>query len=232
MPIRIALVGDYKPEVTAHQAIPRALDLAGARLGVEVRPTWIATETLEVELEHRLGGFDAVWCVPATPYTSAAGALAAIRFAREQRRPFLGTCGGFQHALIEYARNVLHEERADHAESNPAAAMPVIAPLACALVEKTGRIRLLVGTLARSLYAEAETVEGYHCSYGFNPRYRSLFAGGPFCITGVDSEGDPRVMELRGHPFYMTTLFQPERSAFRGVAHPLITAFVRAAAGL
>ncbi len=80
--------------------------------------------------------------MPASPYASADGAFAAIRFARENARPFLGTCGGFQHAVIEYARNVIGITDADHAETNPGADMPLIAPLACSLVEVSQTLTL------------------------------------------------------------------------------------------
>ncbi|HEY9516209.1 MAG TPA: hypothetical protein VIQ74_11065, partial [Gemmatimonadaceae bacterium] len=94
--LHIALVGDYDPAVTAHQAIPRALALAAERLGVDVEQHWLPTDA--VDADDPLAGVDAVWCVPASPYRSADGALRAIRAARESGRPFLGTCAGFQHA--------------------------------------------------------------------------------------------------------------------------------------
>ena len=125
--IRIGLIGDYNPAVTAHQAIPRALALTGDTLRVPIDHEWIPTE--EIHDAARLSGFDGLWCVPASPYRSMEGALRAIRFAREQGRPFLGTCGGFQHAIIEYARNVLGWADAEHAETAPNAARPVITPL-------------------------------------------------------------------------------------------------------
>jgi CTP synthase len=118
MPLNIALVGDYSPAVTAHCAIPRALELACGAISAEVRWQWIATRDLR-DAPRDLVGFTAVWVVPGSPYDHTAGALAAIRFARETRRPFLGTCGGFQHALIEFARNVAGLTTADHAETNP-----------------------------------------------------------------------------------------------------------------
>src|SRR5205809_607084 len=77
--------------------------------------------------------FHGIWCVPGSPYRSMDGALRANRFARENGRPFLGTCGGFQHAIIESLRNVAGLKHADHAESNPDAKMPVIVRLACSL---------------------------------------------------------------------------------------------------
>jgi CTP synthase (UTP-ammonia lyase) len=102
--ISIGLIGDFNAAVLAHQAIPRALGLAGEVTGTSLCHEWVPTQ--EIRDESGLREFDGFWCVPASPYGSMDGALRAIRFAREQGRPFLGTCGGFQHTIIEYARNV------------------------------------------------------------------------------------------------------------------------------
>lgn len=80
----------------------RALELARPAAAAKVTWSWISTTTIH-DSSHDLADFAAVWVVPASPYASIDGALAAIRFARETGRPFLGTCGGFQHALIEFA---------------------------------------------------------------------------------------------------------------------------------
>src|SRR2546430_8796903 len=94
----LALVGDYSPKVIAHQAIPRALELARAAVQADLAWRWVLTRDLR-NPSRDLAEFAAVWVVPASPYENTAGALDAIRFARETRRPFLGTCGGFQHAV-------------------------------------------------------------------------------------------------------------------------------------
>jgi CTP synthase (UTP-ammonia lyase) len=227
--IRIALVGDYSPEVTAHVAIPRALALAAEALECDPAPDWIATPELAWGVEQRLAPYHAVWCVPASPYASMDGALNAIRFARDTGRSFLGTCGGCQHALIEYARGALGLADADHAESNPDAALQLITPLDCALREAHDRIKLLEGTRIRAIYGRDKIVEGYNCSYGLNPAFRALLEASPLRVSGVDDAGDVRVVELDGHPFFVATLFQPERSALTGAAHPLIAAYLRAA---
>ncbi|MDC6726112.1 glutamine amidotransferase-related protein, partial [Leclercia adecarboxylata] len=99
--LHLALHGDYNPDVTAHQAIPMALQQAADALGLSVHVQWLATDTLTST--SALSDFDGFWCVPGSPYRDVDGALRAIRFAREQGRPFLGTCGGFQHAVLEYA---------------------------------------------------------------------------------------------------------------------------------
>ena len=144
--------------------------------------------------------------------------------------PFLGTCGGSQHVLIEYARNVLGIPEADHAESNPDAKLPVIAPLPCALREVEARIHLKPGSRAQTIYGCDGISEPFNCGFGLNPELEQLFHNSKMKITGVADGGAARVIELNDHPFFIATLFQPERSAFKGVSHPMIAAFVKAAA--
>ena len=228
--VRIGLIGDFNAAVIAHQAIPGALALAGESQGVSCEPAWLPKPSLENANQDQLRHFQGLWCVPASPYASTSGALSAIRFAREGRIPFLGTCGGFQHALMEFAANVLHLP-ADHAELAPNAAAPLISLLACSLVEKTGAITFVKDSRLRSIYGVASAEEGYHCRFGLNPKHEAQLQAGGLRISARDSAGEVRAVELADHPFFLATLFQPERSALTGRAHPLITAFVRAAAG-
>jgi CTP synthase (UTP-ammonia lyase) len=224
--ISIGLIGDYDAAVLAHRAIPRALELAGDALGAPVHYEWVPTQ--EIQDASRVSGFDDLWCVPASPYRSMEGALRAIRFAREQGLPFLGTCGGFQHAILEYARHVLGWADAEHAETKPNAARPVITPLTCALVEKTDTIRFRQGSILAAAYGCLEATEGYHCSYGINPAFMSALVSGPLRVSAEDRTGEVRAVELEGHPFFVATLFQPERAALIGKTPPLVAAFVRA----
>jgi CTP synthase (UTP-ammonia lyase) len=227
MTAHIALVGDYDATVPAHQAIPRALALAQEALHAPIEFRWLPTETIDSDAQ--LAPFDAIWCVPASPYRSMDGALRAIRFARTRPRPFLGTCGGFQHAVVEYARGVLGWADADHAESSPDAARPVIAPLACSLVEVTDRVRLRPGSRIAAAYGANEAEEGYRCRYGLNPQFRETLVSGPLRAAAEDDAGDLRAIELDTHPFFVATLFQPERAALKGRLPPLVKAFANAA---
>ena len=228
-PIRIALIGDYDPQVTAHQAIPVALEMAAEHSGLNVQWQWLATD--EIHAGTPLHPFDGFWCVPASPYRNMDGALLAIRFAREQRRPFLGTCGGFQHAVLEYARNVLGWSDAEHGETAPDAARALLTPLSCALVEAVDSIHLAEGSLIAQAYESAEIREGYRCRYGVNPQFEGELLKHELHAVGHDSEQGLRAVELSGHPFFVATLFQPERAALGGVLPPLVGAFVEACAG-
>jgi CTP synthase (UTP-ammonia lyase) len=155
--LRIALVGDYNPDVIAHQAIPLAIDDAAAVLELTADYDWLATT--ELTSPEDLVGYDAIWLVPASPYKNAEAAFIAARYARENSVPFLGTCGGFQHALIEYARNVLGWDDAGHAETDTEGTM-VIAPLTCSLVEKTDAIELRNNTLIAKAYGKPRLRKG------------------------------------------------------------------------
>jgi CTP synthase (UTP-ammonia lyase) len=227
---RIALVGDYSPSVKAHQAIPRALALAGQTGAPECLWEWLNTSTLDGDVVRRLEPFQGIWCVPGSPYANAGGALAAIRFARTTGRAFLGTCGGFQHALLEYAEATWGVAHPAHAEEDAGAMDPVISPLACTLVEQSGDIVITEGSRLARIYGTERATEGYHCSYGLNPTFADRLTAGPLRATARDLAGDVRAVELDGHPFFIATLFQPERSALANHPHPLIRAFAMAAA--
>lgn len=225
--IRVGLIGDFDPDVIAHQAIPPALALAGVAAGVPVTHHWIPTESIVAP--DVMEPFDALWCVPASPYRSMDGALHAIRYAREQQRPFLGTCGGFQHAVVEYARNVLGWADADHAETAPDAGRTVIAPLACSLVEVSDAVCFTPGSRLALAYGAEGAQEGYHCNYGLNPRFGTELTRGPLRATSHDAAGEVRGVELDGHRFFVATLFQPERAALHGIVPPIVRALVEAA---
>jgi CTP synthase (UTP-ammonia lyase) len=228
--IRIGLIGDHDSTVTAHRAIPRALALAATDARVDLDAEWVHTSTIPDAPGDTLARYDGIWCVPASPYANTDGALRAIRYARERGIPFLGTCGGFQHAVLELARTVLGRAAAAHAEIQPEASDVVVTPLRCALVETTGLVRLVEGSRAASLCVGGELHEEYHCSYGLNPEYEEALDSVGLRVSGRDPSGEARVVELDRHPFYLATLFQPERAALRGERHPLVRGFVDAAA--
>jgi CTP synthase (UTP-ammonia lyase) len=226
---RVALIGDYHPSVIAHQAIPPALQLAALASGVEVEPVWTHTSSIAGR-DSEFADFDGIWCVPASPYAHEDGAFAAIRFAREHGVPFLGTCAGFQHAIIEYARNVCGIQSAGHQESRPDALQLVITRLSCSLVEQTEELLLAPSGIVRRAYGVERITEGYHCNFGLNPEFEPLLLANGFQVAARDLGGHLRGMELTTHPFFVATLFQHERRALRGEPSPIVNAFVNAMA--
>jgi CTP synthase (UTP-ammonia lyase) len=227
-PARIALVGDRSAVVRAHARIPRVLDTIARQGGPEIEAVWLPTES--VVDAFAAAGFDGIWAVPGSPYASAAGMLIAIRHAREEQVPFLATCGGFQYAAIEFARNVCGLEEVEHGESDPDAADLLIERLECSLVGEERTIWVVPGTLAERTMRSRVSTERFHCAFGLNPRFRDVLESNGLRFSGFDDDGAPRIMELPGHPFFLGTLFQPELAGDDGYAHPIVAAFARAAA--
>jgi CTP synthase (UTP-ammonia lyase) len=225
---RIALVGDRSDAIRSHARIPGLLEALRLRDGLDLDAYWIPTE----EAGQGLAGFDAIWVLPGSPYRSEEGVLAAIRTARESGIPFLGTCGGFQHALLEFARDVCGLDHAGHAENDPGTADEdaVIVPLACSLVGHESSVRVAPGSRAALLLGAYRTQARYHCSYGLNPQYLEVLRAHGLAFTGADESGEVRIAELPTHPFFLATLFQPELDGDGTRAHPLITGLVAAAA--
>ncbi len=224
--LQIALVGDYNPTVLAHQAIDRCFALAN-EAGIEVEAVWTGTETLRRRDGVPLKESQGIWCVPGSPYRSLDGALWAIELARTRAVPFLGTCGGYQHALLEYARNVLGLVEADHVETNPHAALPLLNRMQCSLVEKSQKV-IATSPSFRELYGAEARLEGYHCNYGLNPRFEEVFRGSALEIVARSEAGEARAVMLHGHPFFVGAHFQPERAALSGSIHPLVQRFFTA----
>ncbi|HEY7429616.1 MAG TPA: hypothetical protein VH641_02665 [Streptosporangiaceae bacterium] len=225
-PARLALVGDRSLNVRAHQRIKGVLDALREHDGLLLDAYWIPTEAAQRHAAT-LAGFDGIWIVPGSPYRSMEGAIAAARYARETPVPLLGTCGGFQHALLEFARDVCGRQRAGHAEYSPDGDDLLVVQLACSLVGHELPVTVTPGSLAERALGADRTVERYHCAYGLNADHLDLLTSHGMRFTGQDADGEVRIAELPGHPFFLATLFQPELAPGPR-AHPIIAAFARA----
>lgn len=224
MTTRLALVGDRSPHVRSHGRVPTLLAALRARDHLDVDAYWIPTDEVD---EETIAGFDGVWLLPGSPYRSEGGALTAVRTARERGIPFLGTCGGFQHALLEYARDVCGMVTAQHGENNPAAEDQLIVPLACSLAGHEAAVHVEPDSLAGRALGTTRTVERYFCAYGLDTSRVDKLSSGGLRFTGWDADGEVRVAELPGHPFFLATLFQPELAPD---PHPIVRSFLGAAA--
>ena len=227
----IAVIGDRMEGFEPQDTISGALGHAAGCLGYdppEIR--WIPTDLLGAEGPGVLVGASGVWCAPGSPFRSLDGALDGIRWARESRIPFLGTCAGFQHGVLEYARNVLGRESAAHAEYGPSDESDLfIEELLCSLVGKTMYVEVVDPDLL-AIYGERHPTERYYCRFGLNPAWRSPLDHAGLLIAGVDAQdGDVRVMRLSDHPYFILTLFVPQTSSSSDRPHPLIVGFVRSA---
>ena len=161
----IVALGDRDTGYLTHREIDAALatvpDRGASALGRDRQPRRLAHSTTR----------DGVWLLPGTPYRDADAAFAAIRHCLATGTPFLGTCGGFQHALVELARSRAGVADAAHEESDPDAVDPVVSRLACSLVGEVRLVTPIPGTRFAAICG-TEPFEGYHyCSFGLDPAY-------------------------------------------------------------
>lgn len=224
----IALLGEYSPAFPPHASTNAAIGHSRKMLGVDIAANWVSTEDIEPKLFERYSG---IWVAPGSPYKSMEKTLWAIRFARENNIPCFGTCGGFQHIIIEYARNVLGFKDAQHAEYDPYASKLFISQLACSLAGREMQLSFVAGSKVAEIYGGVSATEHYYCNFGVNPDCIRELKNGPLKISGSDIEGEARVIEYPGHPFFIGTLFVPQTRSTPEMPHPLVTAFLRAVVG-
>ncbi len=224
----VAIIGDYDPHFPPHPATTAAVLHSAHALGINVRADWISTEVADVPA---LAKYSALWIAPGSPYKNMRKTLDAIRYARESNVPCLGTCGGLQHIVIEYARNVLGYVDAQHAEYEPSSSALFISALACSPAGREMHVALVAGSKVAGCYGSLHVMERYYCNFGVNPLVVPMFSNGPMRIVGSDEDGEVRVLELEDHPFFVATLFVPQNRSRTDAPHPLVTSFISAAHG-
>jgi CTP synthase (UTP-ammonia lyase) len=222
----LVILGEYDPDSETHRATDAAIRHSLVGLNAKLTASWISTETIkEADIVQAHG----LWVAPGSPYKDLSQALQAIRLARDNFIPCLGTCGGFQHMVLEFARNVLGFADARHAEYDPDASRLFISVLSRSVVGKELRVRLQPHTTAHTLYGRDEVVERYYCTFGVNPEYSDTLAGNrDLAISGKDINGEIRIIEILDHPFFVGTLFVPQTKSRESVPHPLVSGFMQA----
>jgi CTP synthase (UTP-ammonia lyase) len=227
--VRVGVVGELREGFLPHEYVNA--NLAQASCGDRVvQSEWISTEALTSDAESILRCFHALWIAPGSPYRSLDGALNAIRYAREHRVPLLGTCGGFQHIIVEFGRSVMGLRDAGHEETDPEADCLIVTALTCAPAGQSMPVRLDSGSRPADWYGATDVVERYFCNYGINPAYEAPIHHSGLRIVGRDHAGEPRVVELDGHPFFIGALFVPQPTADGAGAHPLVAQLINAGA--
>ncbi len=145
-------------------ATNNAIQHAAAVFSRPLEAVWLPTNQA-----HEFGKFQGLFCTPGSPYRSLEGALEGIRYARENGVPFMGTCGGFQHLAIEYARNVMGLRDATHAESDPYASCLFVTPLSCSLVGMTMEVTIKAGSRAAVACGSTRSLEKFYCNFRTEP---------------------------------------------------------------
>jgi CTP synthase (UTP-ammonia lyase) len=213
--IKVGIIGDYDGRLS-HLATNSALKDSANYLEFTVEIEWVPTESL-AETTNALEKFDILFGSPGSPYKNFQGAINGIRFARENKIPFLGTCGGFQHAVIEFAKNELGENSTD-----------LIVPLICSLKGIETTIHLKENSKVYEIYQKNKIEEKFRCEYGLSKEVQNLLEKTNMKITGRDDNNQVTIVEIVDHPFFIGSLFQPQLSSKSGESHPLLNALLRA----
>jgi CTP synthase len=246
--IKIAMVGKYIDLKDAYISLNEALRHAGIRTRTRVNIDYIESEDLQTQGTGRLNDADAILVPGGFGERGIEGKIAAVKFAREKKVPYLGICLGLQMAVIEYARNVVGLAGANTTEISPQTPHPVIALITewqdrdGSLQERSagsdlgGTMRLGAqtcfikdGTLARQIYGAAEISERHRHRFEFNNRYAEQIAGAGLVLSGFSRDGLVELIELPTHPWFFATQFHPEFTSNPRDGHPLFTSFITAA---
>ena len=250
--VHIAMVGKYVDLTESYKSLSEALKHAGIHTETEVRISYIDSENIETEGTDCLKNFDAVLVPGGFGVRGVEGKIAAARYARENKVPYLGICLGMQIALIEFARHMAGMEGANSTEFDLKTPYPVVALIdewqtADGAVEKRDEhadlggtmrlgaqeVALADGSLAAAIYGSTNIKERHRHRYEVNNHFVPALEKAGLVISGV-SGGRERLVETielpQGtHPWFFASQFHPEFTSTPRKGHPLFTSFVKAA---
>lgn len=237
--IEIGIIGKYIELKDAYKSIAEAFIHAGAANECQVQIRWIHSEEIDEEnVAEHFKGLAGVLVAPGFGERGIEGKITAIRFARENKVPFLGICLGMQCAVIEFARNVLGFTDAHSTEMSPETKYPVIhlQEGQKTVTNKGGTMRLgaypcevAAGSLARSIYGKSQISERHRHRYEFNNNYLKDFEAAGMLASGINPDNKlVEIVEIPNHPWFLGVQFHPEYKSTVDIPHPLFLAFIKA----
>ena len=237
--VNVAVVGKYVELLDAYMSVREALQHAGLANGVDVEISWIHSAKLEKEIDLSvLEDVDGILVPGGFGERGTEGKIKAIKYARENKVPYLGLCLGMQLMVAELARHHFSEESANSTEFNPSTTHPVIdlMPDQRDITDKGGTMRLGLypcqlqpDTLAAEAYQTELVQERHRHRYELNNAYRDELGEAGMVFSGLSPDGRlVEIAELRDHPFMLGTQFHPEFLSRPYRAHPLFAAFLQA----
>jgi len=237
---RIAIVGKYVELHDAYLSVAEALYHAGYANDTSIEIKWVKAEEVTPEnVAELLGDVDGILVPGGFGDRGIEGKIAATRYAREQKVPFLGICLGMQVAVIEFARHVAGLEGANSSEIDPETKYPVIdlLPEQKNVENKGGTMRLgadptrtLPGSRLEQAYQQSIVYERHRHRYEVNNEYREQLASLGLCFSGTSPDGRlVEAIELPDHPWFVATQFHPEFTSRPNRPQPLFREFVKAA---
>ena len=238
--VTIALVGKYVELHDAYISVVEALSHGGLANNTKVNIKWVNSEELESQdVNEVLKGVQGILVPGGFGDRGVEGKIDAIRWARENKVPFLGICLGMQCAVIEFARNVLGLEGAHSSELNPDTKYPVIdiMPEQKDIEDLGGTMRLGVypckldeETKAYDCYKDEVIYERHRHRYEFNNEYKKEIIENGMTIAGTSPDGRlVEIVEIEDHPWFVAAQFHPELKSRPNRPHPLFTGFIEAA---
>ena len=237
--VNVAVVGKYVELLDAYMSVREALQHAGLANGVDVEISWIHSAKLGKEIDISvLDDVDGILVPGGFGERGTEGKIKAIKYARENKVPYLGLCLGMQLMVAELARHHFSEEGANSTEFNPSTTHPVIdlMPDQRDITDKGGTMRLGLypcqlqpDTLAAKAYQNELVQERHRHRFEFNNAYRDELGEAGMVFSGISPDGKlVEIAELRDHPFMLGTQFHPEYLSRPYRAHPLFAAFLQA----
>ena len=238
--VEIAMVGKYIQLHDAYLSVVEALKHGGIASRANVKIRWVDSEEVNDEnVADVLKGVDGILVPGGFGTRGTEGKISAIRYARENKIPFLGICLGMQMAIVEYARHVVGYTDANSIELDPETTHPVIAlmPEQNGVINLGGTLRLGAypcvlkdGTVARELYGKKEISERHRHRYEVNNEYREELEKHGMVLSGISPDGRiVEMLELSDHPFFVGTQGHPELKSRPNRAHPLFRGLIHAA---
>ena len=236
---RIGLVGKYVELQDAYISVVEAMKHAGYAFDSDVEIKWINAEHVTREnVAELLADVDGILVPGGFGDRGVEGKIEATRYAREQKKPFLGICLGMQLATIEFARNVLGYSDAHSAEFVPETAHPIIdlLPEQKDVEDLGGTLRLglypcrlVEGTKAFEAYEDEVVYERHRHRYEFNNHYRQEMEAQGFIFSGTSPDGRlVEIIELADHPWFVASQFHPEFVSRPTRPQPLFRDFIKA----
>ncbi|KFZ42371.1 CTP synthase [Anoxybacillus flavithermus] len=235
----IALVGKYVELQDAYISVVEALRHAGYAFDADIDIRWINSEHVDRDnVAQLLQGVNGILVPGGFGDRGIEGKIEAIRYAREQRIPFLGICLGMQLASVEFARHVVGLKDAHSAEINPNTPHPIIdlLPEQKDIEDLGGTLRLglypcklVEGTKAYEAYQDEVIYERHRHRYEFNNEYRTMMEENGFVFSGTSPDGRlVEIIELKDHPWFVAAQFHPEFTSRPTRPQPLFREFIRA----
>ena len=238
--VTIALVGKYVALHDAYLSVAEALTHGGIENDVKVDIRWVDSETVtDANAGELLAGCAGVLVPGGFGSRGVEGKIAAIRYARENKVPFLGICLGMQMAVVEFARHVCGLTGAQSGEFAPDGKYPVIdlMPDQVGITDKGGTMRLgsypcelAENSFAARAYGASRIDERHRHRYEFNNDFREALTAAGLRLAGLSPDGRlVEIVEIGDHPWFVGVQFHPELKSRPNRAHPLFREFIAAA---